>query len=222
MLFYENNSYAVVPITDTTVGHSSKEGYFWLQCSGFIHLYVFQVHPCYSMYQHLIFFYSGVFSTAWIIHLAYLNIWTVSLLLCLLLWVLVPKFLVAHPFWQCWGITSCQANTLPLSCTPNPEHLLSVLLSLYFRVNCWSKFSSFLEYCQTLSPWQHYLTHSLTVVHRFGFPSILSTLFPPLIFPRTHQDNLSLCSPGCPGAPFVDPTVLKLRDTLASASWVLG
>lgn len=30
MLFCENNSYAVVPITDTTVGHSSKEGHFWL------------------------------------------------------------------------------------------------------------------------------------------------------------------------------------------------
>ena len=112
MLFCENNSYAVVLITNTTVGHSSKEGHFWLQCSGFIHLYVFQVHPCYSMNQHLIFFYSWVFSTAWIIHLAYLNIWTVSLLLCLVLWVLVPKLLVAHPFWQCWGITSCHHSAV--------------------------------------------------------------------------------------------------------------
>jgi hypothetical protein len=36
------------------------------------------------------------------------------------------------------------------------------------------------------------------------------------------QDRVSLCSPGCPGTHSVDQAGLKLRNLLASASWVLG
>ena len=36
------------------------------------------------------------------------------------------------------------------------------------------------------------------------------------------QDRVFLCSPGCPGTPSVDQAGLKLRDSPASASQVLG
>jgi hypothetical protein len=36
------------------------------------------------------------------------------------------------------------------------------------------------------------------------------------------QDRVSLCSPGCPGAHSVDQAGLKLRNSPASASQVLG
>ena len=36
------------------------------------------------------------------------------------------------------------------------------------------------------------------------------------------RDQVSLCSPGCPGTHFIDQAGLELRNTPASASQVLG
>jgi hypothetical protein len=38
----------------------------------------------------------------------------------------------------------------------------------------------------------------------------------------SFRDRVSLCSPGCPGAHFVDQAGLELRNSPASASQVLG
>jgi hypothetical protein len=42
------------------------------------------------------------------------------------------------------------------------------------------------------------------------------------LFVFVFQHRVSLYSPGCPGTHFVDQASLKLRNPLASASWVLG
>jgi hypothetical protein len=42
------------------------------------------------------------------------------------------------------------------------------------------------------------------------------------LFFLVFQDRVSLCSPGCPGAHFVDQAGLELRNPPASASRVLG
>ena len=47
-------------------------------------------------------------------------------------------------------------------------------------------------------------------------------LFFVLVFVFVFRDTVSLCSPGCPGTHFVDQAGLKLRNTPASASQVLG